>query len=120
MATHLHDFLVFARYVHRYIRYIRGILLGLLLLIGLCGVALSRLENLPLVDAIYFSLVTGLTIGYGDIVPVTLGGRVVSLAVGLIGVVYTGLFVAIAVRALADMHEYLDQRPRPESVVDRE
>ena len=48
----------------------------------------------------YFTLVTGLTIGYGDIVPVTLAGRVFAILTGLVGILITGLIVAVAVYAL--------------------
>ena len=47
--------------------------------------------------SIYFSFVTGLTIGYGEIVAKTLLGRLVALLIGL-----TGIVVAIAVRALQE------------------
>jgi hypothetical protein len=107
MTTSFHEFIVFVQCLFRYVRYVRAILVGLLLLILLGGLALSHLENLPPGDAIYFAFVTGMTIGYGDISPKTAEGRLVSVAVGLVGVVFTGLYVAIATRALADTHKRL-------------
>lgn len=109
MGQHLHQFVVFVRCIFRYAHYLRGILVGLLMLIMLGGVAISYLEDLPLGDAIYFAFVTGMTIGYGDISPKTPGGRVISAGVGLVGVVFTGLYVAIATRALADTAKQLKQ-----------
>ena len=52
--------------------------------------------------SIYFSFVTGLTIGYGEIVAKTVLGRVVALLIGLIGIIFTGMVVAVAVRAVQE------------------
>ena len=66
-----------------------------------CAVIIGRVEDMPFGDAIYLTLITGLTIGYGDITPATAAGRVLSVITGMIGVIYVGLVVAIATRALA-------------------
>ena len=55
---------------------------------------------MPFADALYFTVVTALTIGYGDIAPVTLMGRVVAILTGLQGIFITGLTTAVAVYAL--------------------
>ena len=77
-------------------------LVGLLVLLFLGGFTISRVENLELGDGIYFAFITGLSIGYGDITPATAWGRVVSVLIGLIGMIFVGLTVAVATRALAD------------------
>jgi voltage-gated potassium channel len=46
---------------------------------------------MPFVDALYFTLITSLTIGYGDIVPTTAAGRVLSILAGVVGVIFIGL-----------------------------
>jgi uncharacterized membrane protein len=51
-------------------------------------------------DAVYFSFVTGLTIGYGDIVVKSTLGRCVALFIGFIGIIFTGLVIAAAVEAV--------------------
>ncbi len=51
-------------------------------------------------QAIYFCAITALTIGYGDIVPTTELGRVLSVMLGLLGVLITGLVTAAAVYAV--------------------
>lgn len=51
-------------------------------------------------DATYFTFVTGMTIGYGDLVPSYFVSRLITLAIGLIGILETGLIAAIGVRAL--------------------
>ena len=58
------------------------------------------LKKMPFGDALYFTLVTGTTIGYGDLTPVTPIGRVVAILTGLQGLLITGLITAVAVYAL--------------------
>jgi hypothetical protein len=57
-------------------------------------------ERWPLSDAAYFTFVTGLTIGYGDLVPTRIITRAIALLIGLIGILLTGLVAALGVRAL--------------------
>ena len=88
-------------FVH-YLLHVRELMALLLLLLGIGGFAISRLEDLELGDGIYFAFITGLSIGYGDIVPHTTMGRIVSVAIGFIGILVVGFIAAIATRALAD------------------
>ena len=64
------------------------------------GVLVGFLERWPIGDAVYFTFVTGLTIGYGDLVPRRFLSRLIAIAIGLIGVLLTALLAAVAVRAL--------------------
>ena len=96
------DFAIFVRYFVKYLFIVRHLILGLLAQIVLGGVIISYFEGLEVGESIYFAFVTGLTIGYGDINPVTTSGRVVSVGIGIIGVLFTGMIVAVATRALAD------------------
>jgi voltage-gated potassium channel len=45
-------------------------------------------------DGLWLAFVTGMTIGYGDVVPTTGGARVVAAGIGLIGVAFVTLFTA--------------------------
>jgi uncharacterized membrane protein len=78
----------------------------LLALLLVDAAAVAYFEKMPFADALYFTFVTGLTIGYGDIAPVTLAGRVVAILTGLLGVLITGLIIAIAVYALRKTMEH--------------
>ena len=74
-----------------------------LLLIGLMvggGFIISMTEKLPLGQSLYFAFITGLTIGYGDIVPKTYTGMLVAILLGLIGILFTGINVAVAVHSI--------------------
>ena len=53
-----------------------------------------------MLDGVYFAFVAGLTVGYGDLVPMHALSRVLAIGIGIAGVLLTALFAAIAVRAL--------------------
>jgi len=84
------------------------VIFALLVVVILGGLLISLVEGISLSDSVYFAFVTGFTIGYGDITPDTIIGRVISLIIGLTGIVFTGIVVAISVRALSKAfeHEY--------------
>jgi voltage-gated potassium channel len=94
-------FITYIRHFFRYMLYLREILVGHVLLLLAGGFAISRIEGLELGESIYFACITGLTIGYGDITPETALGKVMSVAIGLVGLLFTGIVIAIATRALA-------------------
>ena len=50
----------------------------------------------------HFGLIIGLTIGYGDLVPVRAVARMVSIAIGFVGILTTRLIAAVGVRALQE------------------
>jgi hypothetical protein len=71
------------------------------------GLLIGFVEGWSVGDAIYFSFVTGLTIGYGDIVPRQALARALAIVIGVSGFFVTGLIAAIAVYA---MRTALDDR----------
>lgn len=91
---------------------IREVILSLILLILLGGFLVSSVEGLSLGDSIYFAFITALSVGYGDICPTTILGRLLSVAIGVVGMVTVGMTVAIANRALAEIvtQEELDKQ----------
>jgi voltage-gated potassium channel len=97
----MQDFLLFVnnmRFIAYFARYI-------LLLLGFVWIMLAALfawaEDQTLGNAIYFTVITGLTVGYGDITPVTPIGKAASAAIAVVGVITAGIYVAIATRAVA-------------------
>lgn len=62
--------------------------------------AISYYEKLSYGDALYFTLVTGLTVGYGDISPQSIVGRFIAIFLALVGMVLTGVLVATAVQVV--------------------
>jgi len=67
---------------------------------------IAYFEKMPFADALYFTFVTGLTIGYGDIAPVTLTGRVIAILTGLQAILITGLITAAAVSEVRKTMEH--------------
>ena len=64
------------------------------------GLLAGFVEGWSLGDAVYFTFITGLTIGYGDLVPRQALSRVLAIGIGLCGLFATGLIAAIAVQAI--------------------
>jgi len=56
-------------------------------------------------ESLYLACISALTIGYGDLFPVTILGRITAVALGLLGIVFTGIIVAAAVIALPESEE---------------
>ena len=48
----------------------------------------------------YFTFVTALSIGYGDLVPKGFFARLIAIVIGFTGILLTGLVAAIGVHAL--------------------
>lgn len=90
----------FFQHFNRVVWYLRSLWLAQLLLLLIGALAISGLEKIPFGDAVYFAFITGLTIGYGDLVPHTALGRIISVAMGFVGIIFTGLVVACATQAV--------------------
>lgn len=56
------------------------IILYYVIILGLSGFLFSYFEDKPLFESFWWACVTGLTIGYGDLYPVTVGGKIVAIA----------------------------------------
>ncbi|MCL4798102.1 MAG: hypothetical protein KJ025_00840 [Burkholderiales bacterium] len=76
------------------------ILSALLIVMVTLGIVIGLIEGWRLVDSLYFAFVTGLTIGYGDLVPKMLLSRALAVVIGITGILLTGLVAAIGVQAL--------------------
>jgi voltage-gated potassium channel len=100
----------FTYYFFHAIWRVRTIILILIALIMAGAAAVTLVEKMPFADTLYFAFVTGLTIGYGDIVMQTPVGRLVALLIGLIGILFTGLLVAVMVHAVRECFEESKKR----------
>jgi voltage-gated potassium channel len=92
--------------ISRILWHLRGILVILLVLfvalslaMYYIGGAVNLITHSPpsLGETFYFCAVTALTIGYGDIVPITVLGRICAILLGLLGVLMTGVVTGSAV-----------------------
>lgn len=82
------------------VRVLWPILSGIIFAMAGCGIVIGRIENWRVDEALYFTFVTGLTIGYGDLTPKHLISRLLALVIGFSGIVLTGLVAAVSVQAL--------------------
>ena len=98
-------FTSFANHFFRAIWHVRSVVLGLIALVVVGAAAVTLVEKMPFADALYFAFVTGLTIGYGDIVMHTPVGRLIALLIGLVGILFSGLMVAVLVYAVRESIE---------------
>ncbi|MEX3980671.1 potassium channel family protein [Paraburkholderia sp. EG287A] len=103
----------------RTIWYMRLLLGGLLLIFVILTIGMfyfgGAVETLnrtpsPMGETVYFCAITALTIGYGDVVPTTTFGRIDAVLLGLIGLVFTGLIVAAAVRGVQEASRHARDR----------
>jgi CHASE2 domain-containing sensor protein len=66
------------------------------------GLLIGFIEGWSVGDALYFTFVTGLTVGYGDIVPRQPLARALAIGIGVSGLFLTGVVAAVAVHAMRE------------------
>ncbi len=91
---------IFFAELFQLIRLIWPILSGVIFAMVGPGLLIGHIEGWRIVDALYFTFVTGLTIGYGDLTPAHVVSRLLAVAIGLAGIMLTGLIAAVTVQAL--------------------
>ncbi|MFL6719781.1 MAG: potassium channel family protein [Burkholderiaceae bacterium] len=89
------------------VRIVWPILSGLLAFIVGLGLIIGVREGWSVPESVYFSFVTGLTVGYGDLAPKSFLSRVLAILIGMCGVILSALVAAVAVEALRGL---LDKR----------
>lgn len=91
----LHVLLLFKRFAHTLRKdRLDRVLLALLVitLVGMLGMA--YFDSLSLADSLWWAIVTITTVGYGDISPASLGGRVLGVLLMLFGIGFLGMLTA--------------------------
>ena len=86
-------------------------ILAAVLIIGMAG--LMVIESLSPLDAFYFLIVTIATVGYGDLHPLTPLGKMLVIAIILVGV---GCFVGVVANAIEYMIEMRERSQRIEKL----
>ncbi|MDM8556623.1 potassium channel family protein [Desulfococcaceae bacterium HSG7] len=91
------------------IHLILPLLLFFALLIIVLGQIVGRIEGWNKFDSFYWSFITALTVGYGDIRPIRKRSKTISILIALIGFMFTGVFVAITVATATEaLKKYID------------
>jgi len=75
------------------------LLLTLAIVITLLGQTVGKREGWSHFDSFYWSFITATTVGYGDIRPSARGSRITALLIAILGLIFTGIIIAVAVHA---------------------
>ena len=89
----------FLRLFLRGLYFISPLLVLLLLILVWIGQIVGRHEAWSRFDALYWSFITAFTVGYGDFHPCKRLSKGLSVLIALVGIVFTGIIVAAALRA---------------------
>lgn len=105
-----------ARFIHHFLTINRHLCVVYLLLLAFVmagSAAISFAEKVSFGKAVYFSLITGLTVGYGDIVPTTGIGQIISILLGFVGILTMGIVVAASVESVRRAWEDTEGQKKP-------
>lgn len=87
------------------------LLVPLLVLMILLGQILGRYEHWSRADALYFTFITSLTIGYGDLRPRQNKSKFLAVCIGILGLILNGIVVAVALQAINMAFAAMDSPP---------
>ena len=68
----------------------------------------SLAKSRPLIDYLYYEVMTFTTVGYGDIVPLSTHGKLLAICTALLGATHGVTFVALMLQALTQ-HRHADK-----------
>ena len=87
------------------IYFIGPVLIIFIFIVFLLGQIVGRIESWNKFDAFYWSFITAFTVGYGDMRPIKKGSKIISMFIALIGIIFTGILVAITIVAITRSFE---------------
>lgn len=83
----------------------KAVLLSVLFILTIGTVFYHNIENMAVLDALYFSVMTLATVGYGDFTPETPLGKLFTIFYVLVGVGILSAIIANFNRALVEYHQ---------------
>lgn len=81
------------------------VLIFLSLIVLVMSQLVGVLERWKPFEAFYWGMVTATTVGYGDIRPTKALSRLLALCIAMIGLTFTGIWVALAIEATTSSFE---------------
>jgi voltage-gated potassium channel len=72
------------------------LLFFLFFIITVLGLLVCTIEKWKWFDGLYWAFITATTVGYGDIRPLQRSSKIISVFIALIGMIFTGIIIAIA------------------------
>lgn len=71
------------------------LLIFLIILVIILSIFVWKREKWHLFDTLYWAFITATTVGYGDIKPLKKLSRIISIFIALVGIMFTGIIVAV-------------------------
>jgi hypothetical protein len=102
MATNAEVRRRFFQHLWKHLQLVWPVVSGLIGFQLALGAVIGLLERWSVSETIYFTFVTALTIGYGDVAPKRISSRMIALAIGFSGILLTALVAALGVRSLQE------------------
>ena len=102
---------IFMRLFFEGLAFVGPLLFFLGLLITFLGQIVGRRESWNRFDALYWAFITATTVGYGDIRPMSSLSKSLSVIIALVGMIFTGIMVALAVNAVTFAFKFLRLDP---------
>lgn len=73
--------------------------------VALLGAYVGHIEGWTKFNSLYWALITASTVGYGDIRPLKKRSKVLSIIIALIGIMFTGILVAVTISSATTAFE---------------
>lgn len=83
------------------------LLLSFVLAIVVLGLFVGKKESWSKLDSLYWAFITATTVGYGDIRPLRKLSRFLAVMIAFIGLIFTGIMVALAINAATTSFNHL-------------
>ena len=95
------------------------LLIFMAILIVVLGQAVGLRESWSRFDSLYWSFITATTVGYGDIRPVRKLSKILSILIAFIGLIFTGILVALALNAASIAFKNIHEGENPMTVIEK-
>ena len=94
------------------------LLVFLIFIIIVVGQIVGKRESWNRFDALYWSFITATTVGYGDIRPTRKLSKVLSILIAFVGLVFTGIVVALAINAASIAFSSINEGVAPKTILE--